>query len=203
MQRLVEKPKEPKSNLALVGVYLFDNNIFTAVKRIEPSRRGELEITDAIQWLVDNNYQVNPHIISDWWKDTGKPKDMLAANRLILETMIGTIEGSCCDNSEIDGRVQIDEGATVVNSIIRGPVTIGQGAAIRDSYIGPFTAIGKNVVVECSEIENSILLEDVHIINIRERIDSSLLGRGASIRSVDRRPKSQSFVLGDRSQVIL
>jgi len=203
VKRLVEKPKEPKSNLALVGVYLFDNNIFTAVNSISPSWRNELEITDAIQWLVDQDFQVSPHVITDWWKDTGKPKDMLAANRLILETLESSINGSVCEQSEIDGKVHIDKGAQVINSIIRGPVTIGEGAIIRDSYIGPFTAVGNNVLIESSEVENSILLQDVNIVNISERIDASLLGRGASIRAVERRPKSQSFVLGDRSQIIL
>jgi glucose-1-phosphate thymidylyltransferase len=203
VKRLVEKPKNPKSNLALVGVYLFDNNIFTAVNSISPSWRNELEITDAIQWLVDQNYQVNPHVIRDWWKDTGKPKDMLAANRLILEMLTNNIAGSVCEKSELDGKIQIDSGAQIINSTIRGPVIIGEGAVIRDSYIGPFTSIGSNVVVDRSEIENSILLQDVSIINIRERIDSSLIGKGASIQSVEKRPKSQSFVLGDRSQVTL
>ena len=203
VKRLVEKPKEPKSNLALVGVYLFDNTIFKAVNSIEPSWRNELEITDAIQWLVDNNFQVHPHVITDWWKDTGKPKDMIAANRLILETLESNIQGQVCDVSSLDGRIAVAPGAQIINSVIRGPVTIAEGAIVRDSYVGPFTSIGKNVRIDNSEVENSILLEDVKIINIQDGIDSSLLGKGASIRSVDRRPQRQSFVLGDRSSIIL
>ena len=203
VKRLVEKPKEPKSNLALVGVYLFDNNVFKAVNSIAPSWRNELEITDAIQWLVDNNFQVHPHVITDWWKDTGKPKDMLAANRLILEMLEGDVHGQVCEVSSLDGRIYVAPGAQIINSVIRGPVTIAEGVVVRDSYIGPFTSLGKNVVVDNSEVENSILLEDVQILNIQDGIDSSLLGKGASIRSVDRRPQRQSFVLGDRSSIIL
>jgi glucose-1-phosphate thymidylyltransferase len=203
VHRLVEKPTEPKSNLALVGVYLFDNTIFTAVRGIKPSLRNELEITDAIQWLVENDLTVHPHIITDWWKDTGKPKDMLDANRLILETLDRSIKGTVSEDSQIDGKVTIAKGAQVRNSIIRGPVIIAEGAFIEDAYIGPFTSIGRNVRVERAEIENSILLEDVQIIDVSSRIDESLLGKGVSIRSVKRRPSVQSFVLGDRSQIIL
>ena len=203
VHRLVEKPKEPKSNLALVGVYLFDQNIFTAVRSIKPSWRNELEITDAIQWLVENDLAVHPHIITDWWKDTGKPKDMLDANRLILETLERSIEGSVCEKSQIDGKVTIEKGAQIENSIIRGPVIIAEGAFIKDAYIGPFTSVGKNVHIERAEVENSIFLEDVQIIDIPSRIDESLLGKGVSIRSTKRRPSAQSFVLGDRSQILL
>lgn len=203
VHRLVEKPKEPKSDLALVGVYLFDQNIFTAARKIKPSWRNELEITDAIQWLVENGLIVHPHIITDWWKDTGKPKDMLDANRLILETIGRSIEGTVCENSQIDGKVTIKKGARVENSIIRGPVIIDEGAFIQDAYIGPFTSVGRNVRIERAEVENSIFLEDVQIIDVPSRIDESLLGKGVSIRSAQRRPSAQSFVLGDRSQIIL
>ncbi len=203
VHRLVEKPKEPKSNLALVGVYLFDANIFDAVRSIKPSWRNELEITDAIQWLVDMKFTVNPHIITDWWKDTGKPKDMIAANRLILETIEGKIEGSFCAQSALDGRILLGKGSSIENSVIRGPVVIGENVSIKNSYIGPFTSIGNNSTIIDAEIENSILLEDVSIQSISERIDASLLGKGASIGARTRRPKSISFVLGDRSQILL
>lgn len=203
--QLIEKPKIPPSDLALVGVYLFDSNIFTAVKSIQPSARGELEITDAIQWLVDHSFSVSPHIIRKWWKDTGKPEDMLEANRIMLEQItvhskrLGTVDAT----STISPSVQIEAGAQVINSIIRGPAIIGANSIIENAYIGPFTSIGESVQIRDAEIENSILWDDTKIINISGRLDGCLLGRGVSITSMQRKPTSSSFVLGDNSSIIL
>ncbi len=203
VSKLVEKPKEPKSNLALVGVYLFDSNIFKAVNEIKPSWRNELEITDAIQWLVDANLRVDPHIITDWWKDTGKPEDMLEANRIILEAIKTKVEGQVSEDSSITGNVIIGKGSTVENSVIRGPVIIGSESKISNAYIGPFTAVGNNAIIHSAEVENSILMDEIRLENVDGRIDNSLLGRGVKIQSRNRRPKAFSFVLGDRSEVEL
>ncbi|MDA8233299.1 MAG: glucose-1-phosphate thymidylyltransferase [Clostridia bacterium] len=197
--RLVEKPKIPPSNLALVGVYLFNKNIFKAVNNIKPSWRNELEITDAIQWLVDNGYTVEPHLVIGWWKDTGKPEDMLEANRLILETVETEIKGHVSEDSQIIGRAVVEEGARVINSTIRGPVVIGKGAVITNSYIGPFTSISEGVIITNSEIEFSIVLEDSRIEDIPARVDRSLIGKNVTVRKGDTRPKANSFVLGDNS----
>src|SRR6266849_1258432 len=142
--RLVEKPKDPPSNLGLVGVYMFDATIFKAVKAIKPSARGELEITDAIQWLIDQGYLVRPHVIEGWWKDTGKLEDMLEANRIILDTLLPRTDGTVVD-SEIVGRVVIEAGARVIKSTVRGPAIIGRDAVIESAYVGPFTSIGDRI----------------------------------------------------------
>ncbi|HOM73125.1 MAG TPA: glucose-1-phosphate thymidylyltransferase, partial [Armatimonadota bacterium] len=158
--RLVEKPKEPKSDLALVGVYLFDSTVFEAVNAIKPSARGELEITDAIQYLIEKQYTVHWHLVSGWWKDTGKLEDMLEANRLVLETIERRIDGEVDESSQIDGRVVVEKGTQVVNSVIRGPAIVGEGCKIENSYIGPFTSIYNRVKITSSEVEHSIILED-------------------------------------------
>lgn len=199
--RLIEKPKVPPSDLALVGVYLFDSSIFKAVNEIQPSWRNEFEITDAIQYLVDHNYKVDSYVIDGWWKDTGKPEDVLEANRMMLEYIEGSINCIVDDKSDVTGRVVIGEGAAVVNSVIRGPVIIAPGARIENSYIGPFTAISQNVVVQNSEIENSIVLEGTHILNIPSRIDNSLIGKNARLNRGADRPKALNFVIGDNSRV--
>ena len=201
VHRLVEKPKQPKTNLALVGVYLFDNNIFQAVKSIAPSWRNEYEITDAIQWLVDQNLRVDPHIITGWWKDTGRPEDMLEANRIILEGVESNQRGSICEHSQLSGRIQVGTASTIENCVIRGPVVIGEGTHLKDAYIGPFTSIGNNVTINNAELENSILMDDVSIANISYRIDNSLIGRGAHVYARERRPRAISLVLGDCSLV--
>ena len=157
--RLVEKPKEPIGDLALVGVYMFGPEVFESVDRITPSFRNELEITDAIQDLIDRGLTVRPHIVDGWWKDTGKLEDMLEANRLILETLDRRIDGAVDAESRIEGKVVIEEGAVVERSVIRGPAIIGRGARIVHAYVGPFTSIGNDVVIEESEIEHSIVLE--------------------------------------------
>lgn len=201
--KLVEKPKNPKSNLALVGIYLFDNNIFKAVNSIKPSARGELEITDAISWLLEKDYSVEYHEVCGWWKDTGKPSDILDANRLILKTLENNILGEVDDKTEISDGVVIQKGAKIVESTIRGPAIIGENARIKKSFIGPFTSIGYNVIIENSEIENSIVMEGSRIIDINGRIDESILGRDVSIVSGKSKPVAHRFVIGDRSDIIL
>jgi glucose-1-phosphate thymidylyltransferase len=201
VKRLVEKPKVPKSNLALVGVYLFDSNIFEAVNAIKPSWRNELEITDAIQYLIDHNFDVHPHIITGWWKDTGKLEDMLEANRIILDTIQTKIEGAVDNNSKIDGKVVIDKEVQIINSTIRGPVIIGRGSKIINSYIGPFTSINDNVNIRNSEIEHSIILGNTSILDIGIRIEDTLVGKDVEIAKSQAKPKAYRFMLGDGSKV--
>ncbi len=197
--RLVEKPKEPPSNLALVGVYLFQPCIFEAVRSIVPSARGELEITDAIQWLVDQGHSVEPHLVRGWWKDTGRPEDVLDANRLVLEMVEADVRGVVDAESSVVGRVQLGAHSRVVRSTIRGPVVIGDNVTIEDAYIGPFTAISDRVTIRGSEIEHSVVLEDCHI-ESTHRIDRSLIGRRVQIVPAKARPKAMSLVLGDNSR---
>src|SRR5207253_4392045 len=141
--KLTEKPQHPKSDLALVGVYMFDENIFDAAKAIKPSKRGELEITDAIQWLLDNGYSVHPHIVKGWWKDTGKIEDMLEANRTVLDTFDEDVRDTTTGESQIEGKVVIEEGAQIIDSVVRGPSIIGAGAKITHAYIATYESIGK------------------------------------------------------------
>jgi glucose-1-phosphate thymidylyltransferase len=204
VRRLVEKPKEPQSNLALVGVYMFDAEIFESVHRIRPSARGELEITDAIQDLIDRGLAVHPHIVRGWWKDTGKLEDMLEANRIVLEGM-EVRRGEHADKlgrgSRIEGRVQIGEGVEIVDSLVRGPVVIGDGARIEHTFIGPYTSIGERCQLVGCEIENSIVLADSEIRDIPLRIDGSLIGRNVRICKTDFKPKAYRFMVGDNSEV--
>ena len=177
--RLVEKPNDPPSNLALVGVYMFTPLIHEAARAIEPCPRGELEITDAIQWLVDAGHAVESHIVRGWWKDTGRLDDMLEANRLILERAERRVDGELVD-SQVDGRVIVEAGARLERSTVRGPAIIGAGAVVRDAYIGPYTAIGEGCVVESAEVEHSILLEGSQVRDLDGRMESSLLGKTSS-----------------------
>lgn len=199
--RLVEKPKKPASNLALVGVYMFDTHIFEAVKAIKPSWRNELEITDAIQYLVEHGYEVQPHLVTGWWKDTGKIEDILDANRLILETISGSNLGNVDDTSRINGQVVIEQGVVVKNSIIRGPAIIGENSEIADSYIGPFTSIQNNCKIIHTEIENSIVLEKSEIVEVGDRIDESLIGREVKIFKCPSKPSVYRFMVGDKSEI--
>jgi glucose-1-phosphate thymidylyltransferase len=201
--RLVEKPPEPKSNLALVGIYMFNAHVHAACEAIEPSWRGELEITDAIQWLVDQGLAVHPYIHRGWWIDTGKPIDMLAANDHVLEELTHRVDGEVDTASFVDGRVTVEAGAEVVRSTIRGPAIIGQGTRIVDSYIGPFTSIYHHVTVEASEIEHSIVLEHSEIRHIRGRIQDSLIGRNAKVGRAPHRPVAHKLTLGDYSELEL
>lgn len=199
--RLVEKPQKPRSNLALVGVYMFDHHIFEAARAIKPSWRNELEITDAIQYLVDHGYEVQPHIVSGWWKDTGKIEDILEANRLILESIEGKIEGEVDASSRLNGQVVLEKGARVVRSVVRGPAIIGENTEIIDSYVGPFTSIQANCRMVKTEIEHSIVLEGSEIVDIGGRIDESLIGRGVKIYQGEAKPRVYRFVLGEKSEV--
>ncbi len=196
----VEKPKEPPSDLALTGVYLFDANIFESAKAISPSFRNELEITDAIQHMIDRGLSVRPHVHNGWWLDTGKKDDMLEANRILLETRERRIEGDVDEASSLEGRVVIEAGATVVRSQIRGPVVVGAGARIADSYVGPYTAIGEGCRVEGAEVEHSILLERSSITGVG-RVTDSILGRDAEVTRDSGGPKAYRLMIGDTSSV--
>lgn len=199
--RLVEKPKEPPSNLALVGVYMFDKHIFEAVNKIKPSWRNELEITDAIQYLIDKKLDVEPQIINGWWKDTGKLEDILEANRIILDTFAERCDGFVDSESSIIGKVVIEKGAEVINSIIRGPAIIGENSKIINSYIGPFTSIYFDVTIRDSEVEHSIVLEKSCILDIRAKIEDSLIGKNVEVSRSPIKPKAYRFMLGDSSRV--
>ena len=199
--RLVEKPKNPPSDLALVGIYMFDKHIFEAVDGIKPSWRGELEITDAIQWLVDHKFSVHPYIHRGWWIDTGRPDDMLEANDVVLEEIDYVIEGYIDRDSQVGRRVCVQKGAEIVNSIVRGPAIIGENARIVNSYVGPFTSIGNNVLVENSEIEHSMVLENSRITDIESRIQDSLIGRDVVIQRSPIKPKALKLTLADHSNV--
>lgn len=201
IKRLIEKPKTPPSDLALVGVYMFDKSIFEAVNAIKPSWRNELEITDAIQYLVENDFSVHPHIITGWWKDTGKLDDMLEANRIMLESIETRIDGSVDDNSKILGRVIVEDGADIKDSIVRGPAIIGKNSKITHSYIGPFTSIHDNVTIADSEIEHSIILAECRIDSVGSRIEDSLLGRNVTVHRSERKPRAYRLMVGDNSEV--
>ena len=201
IERLIEKPKVPPSDLALVGIYMFDANVFKAVNAIQPSARGELEITDAIQWLVTAGYSVFPYIHKGWWVDTGKPIDMLEANSLVLDELTPTLLGSIDAESTVDSRVTVGAGAQIVNSVVRGPTIIGENTRIVNSYVGPFTSIHHDCVVENAEIERSIVLEHARIADVPARIQDSLIGRRATITRATSRPAAYKLTLGDYSAV--
>lgn len=201
IKRLIEKPKNPPSNLALVGIYFFKPIIHEAVRNIKPSWRGELEITDAIQWLIDHGYRVGWTKVTGWWKDTGKPEDLLEANRLILDDIKTKIKVET--KARIHGRVIIEGGTQIdENTVIKGPVVIGKNVVIKNSYIGPYTSIGDNVVIENTEIEDSIILPDSEIRDAG-RIVESLIGRGVKIIKGNSHPLGRKFIIGDNSRVIL
>ena len=199
--RLVEKPREPRSNLALVGIYMFDKHIWEAVEAIRPSWRNELEITDAIQWLVEHQYKVYPYIHEGWWIDTGKKDDMLEANRLVLEEQTGRNDGYVDRDTQLIGKVIIERGAEVINSTIRGPAIIGEGTRILNSYVGPFTSIYHHCVVENSEIEHSIVLEHTTIRDLPHRLEDSMIGRYNEIVRSPLKPRAYRLMLGDHSNV--
>jgi glucose-1-phosphate thymidylyltransferase len=198
--RLREKPKEPQTDLALVGVYMFTASIFEAARAIEPSARGELEITDAIQALVDRGRRVDPHIVHGWWKDTGQVQDMLEANRLILDDLTEQIDGELID-SRVEGRVSIAEGARLERTTVRGPAIVGRGSRIADAYIGPYTAIGDDVTIEKAELEHSIVLSGSSIRDLEYRIEASLIGKDVRIGRGPALPKAYRFVVGDNADV--
>jgi glucose-1-phosphate thymidylyltransferase len=198
--RLVEKPREPRTDLALVGVYMFTPAIFDAARAIEPSWRNELEITDAIQTLVDRGLRVDPHIVHGWWKDTGQVEDMLEANRLILDDLQERIEGEVVD-SRVEGRVVVEAGALLERSTVRGPAIIGRNCRIVDAYIGPYTAIGDEVHIGRAELEHSIVLSGSSIQDLEYRIEASLIGRDVRISRGPALPRAYRFVVGDSSDV--
>ena len=197
---LVEKPADPPSDLALVGVYLFDPSIHEAVRSIQPSPRGELEITDAIQWLITNGKRVRTELLTGWWIDTGKLTPLLEANRLLLEQIESRVDGSVDERSTLDGRVIVDEGAEIVNSTIRGPVAIGRGTRVVDSFIGPFSAIGAGCTVDTSEIEHSVVMDGSQVLHI-PRLEDSLIGRETVIDRTSRRPRALRLMIGDHCQI--
>jgi len=199
--RLVEKPREPKSDLALVGVYMFTALAIEAVNNIAPSSRGELEITDAIQWLVEHGYKVYPYIHEGWWIDTGKMEDMLEANRLVLDEIEPEIKGFADRDSRLIGKVTLQKGSEVINSVVRGPAIIGEGTRLINAYVGPFTSIYHHCTVRNAEIEHSIVLENCSIIDIEQRIEDSLIGRNVEIVRSPPKPRALKLTLGDNSRV--
>ncbi len=201
IRRLVEKPQQPPSNLALVGVYLFDHHIFEAAESIVPSRRGELEITDAIQWLIDHGYDVRPYLLHGYWIDTGKMEDILAANRQVLTELQPSIHptASISPDSVLQGEVTVQAGARIVNSVVRGPAIIGERCTLTNAYVGPFTSIYHDAVIEDSEIEYAMVLEHARISHVPWRIDASLVGRHAEVYAAPGRPRGYKLMLGDHS----
>ena len=199
--RLEEKPKAPRSNWALVGVYMFDHHIFETEKILKPSWRGELEITDAIQYLIDKGYRVEPHIVDGWWKDTGKLDDMLEANRLILETLQRGIHGEVDSASRIDGRVEIGKGAKIIGSTIRGPAIVGENTVIENSFVGPFTSIQDQCEIRGSELQHSIVLRGSKLLHLNRRVEDSLIGMNTRIARSDRPPQVYRFLVGDNSLI--
>jgi glucose-1-phosphate thymidylyltransferase len=199
--RLVEKPRDPPSDLALVGVYMFTPAIFEAAHSIKPSGRGELEITDAIDTLIESDRRVESHIVKGWWKDTGKLEDMLEANRLVLEDIEPRVEGELDAESRVEGRVAIEKGAKLERTVVRGPAIIGAGAQLTDSYIGPYTAIERDVVITGSEVEHSIVLAGSSIRNLQARMEASLLGKNVSLSRSEGMPKTLRFLVGDNADI--
>jgi glucose-1-phosphate thymidylyltransferase len=201
---LIEKPKEPPSNLALVGVYLFSAAIHQAIAKIKPSARGELEITDAIQYLIDQKKAVEAFQLEGWWLDTGKKDDLLAANQIILDACLDLIiEGEIDSSSKLSGRINIGSGSRIVNSTIRGPVTIGNNCHIENCFIGPYTSIADETTLIDTDIEHSVILKGAKVIGIHQRIVDSLIGERAQMKLAPQRPKALRFMIGDDSQIEL
>ena len=199
--RLVEKPKDPPSNLALVGVYLFGPSIFEAARSLEPSWRGELEITEAIQALIDDGRPVRSEVVQGWWKDTGQLADMLEANRLVFEEIETKLEGEVDEESRVEGRVLLEPGAMIRRSVVRGPAAIGAGAIIEDAFIGPYTSIGAGVRVCRSEVEHSIVLSGSVVEDLGTRMEASLLGRNVKLTRSDGMPQTLRMLVGDNSEI--
>lgn len=199
--RVVEKPAEPPSDLAVTGIYMFDPCVFEAVHAIKPSARGELEITDTIQWLIDRGKAVHAEVIDSPWIDTGKHDDLLSANRLVLEAVEADVRGSVDAGSKIQGRVVLEQGAVLVGSTVDGPAVIGARTRIVHSYIGPYTSIDHDCLIEDSEIAGSVVLEHTVIQGLGHRIEGSLIGRNVELRGDDRKPRGYTLILGDFSRV--
>ncbi len=199
--RIEEKPAVPKSEFAVAGIYIYDSSIFEAVENIKPSARGELEISDAHQYLIEHGYKVTYSEITGWWKDTGKPIDLLEANRLVLENQKPRVDGFVDHRSHVAGNVVIEKGAKIVNSHIRGPAIIGRRTVIEDSYVGPFTSIGDDCVVRNSEVEFSIVMNKSQILDVGIRIESSILGYDVQVVHAEGMPRTHRFMIGDQSRV--
>ena len=198
--RLVEKPADPPSDLALVGVYLFTAAIHDAARRIEPSWRGELEITDAIQRLVEDGRVVRATEVEGWWLDTGKKDELLDANRIVLSSLRGRIDGEVDEASTLAGEVVVEEGARLVRTVVRGPAIIGRGVHLEDVFIGPFTSIAADCRLTRCEVEYSVLMERCTVRDVG-RLEGSLLGRDVSIVRTERRPAAHRLLLGDHAEV--
>jgi glucose-1-phosphate thymidylyltransferase len=196
-----EKPKNPKSTFAVAGIYLYDHHIFEAVKAITPSARGELEISDAHQYLINKGFKVGFAEITGWWKDTGKPTDLLEANRLVLDNVTPSNEGEVDDRSTVAGKVIVKRGARIINSVVRGPAIIGENCVIEDSFIGPFSSIGSGTTVRKSEIEYSIILRDCKLLDVGIRLEGSILGNDVEIVQATGKPLVHRFMIGDQSRV--
>jgi glucose-1-phosphate thymidylyltransferase len=207
IQRVIEKPKNPPSNLAISGAYLFKTSIFDAISKIKPSWRNELEITDAIQQVIDAGHEVHPYTLQGWWIDAGKPDAIIQANQLVLGdlpyTPAPTDNGRIVGSSDLSARVILGENSQIIDSVVRGPVIIGKNVTVRNSYIGPYTSLGDNVLVENSEVEASIVMKDCSIRNIPGRIDSSLLADNSQVMSASHVPAAHKFILAENSYVQL
>ena len=201
--RLVEKPKEPKSNLALVGIYFFTPAIHEAISRISPSWRGELEITDAIQNLLDAGGEVLSDRIDSWWLDTGKKDDLLTANTVVLDEWVTRrIEGEVDAQSQVTGRVQLGRGSRVINSTVRGPIVVGENVLVENSFIGPFTSIGSGCRIVSSVLEHCVLLENARIEQV-DRLEDSLIGKNSVVLKDDKVHQAYRLMIGDDSEVQL
>ncbi|MDB9315496.1 glucose-1-phosphate thymidylyltransferase [Spirulina sp. CS-785/01] len=202
IRRLVEKPKDPPSNLALVGVYFFSADIHRAIAQIQPSARGELEITDAIQTLIDLQYQVNAQQLTGWWLDTGKKDDLLEANRIILDEYLeSNIQGTLDHDSQVIGRVSIGKNTQLINCTVRGPAAIGDNCYLENCFIGPYSSIANDVKLIDTDIDHSVLLSGAKVMNIHQRIVDSLIGQRVSLTSAPRRPRALRFLVGDDSMI--
>jgi glucose-1-phosphate thymidylyltransferase len=203
IERLVEKPKDPPSRLALVGVYIFSPSIHLAIDQIQPSARGELEITDAIQKLLELGYPVQSSVLDHWWLDTGKKDDLLEANRVVLDDVtVRNLAGTIGPDCRISGRVTVEPGAEVRNSTVRGPVVIGANSRISDAFIGPFTSIGRRCVIERSTVEHSVLLDGAQVVDV-PRLEDSVMGRDAVVRRLATHHVAVRLMVGDDSEVVL
>ncbi len=199
--RVVEKPRDPPSDLALVGVYLFDHHVFGAIDTLEPSARGELEITEAIQKLIDDGHAVHWRKVRGWWKDTGRLDDLLEANRVVLSTMKGRIDAHVDATCRVEGDVVIEAGATLAGSIVRGPAIIGRDCRLENAYVGPYTSLADGVHVISAELEHCIVLRGARIEYLDRRIDASLIGRDAHVFGADSKPQAHRLMIGDGCSV--
>ncbi|MEL6136754.1 MAG: glucose-1-phosphate thymidylyltransferase [Cyanobacteria bacterium J06628_6] len=201
---LIEKPKVPQSNLALVGVYLFSHQVHEAIRQIRPSARGELEITDAIQKMIDLGNPVESYKLEGWWLDTGKKDDLLDANQVVLDAFPdSTVAGELDEKSQLQGRVHVGQGSKIINSIIRGPVAIGEDCRIENCFVGPYSSIADRTTLRDIEIEHSVILQDTTVEGIHHRIVDSLIGERAHVQGLPRRPKAHRFMIGDDSKIEL